>query len=68
MKKVIYDLKNDQNVKYDWAKGTLTYNEKIIYNFKNVKFYDEEGKKTQKSREEDKRRQPYDDTGFRHRF
>ena len=45
MKKVIYDLKNDQNVKYDWAKGTLTYNEKIIYNFKNVKFYDEEGKK-----------------------
>ena len=45
MKKVIYDLKNDQNVKYDWAEGTLTYNEKIIYNFKNVKFYDEEGKK-----------------------
>ena len=45
MKKVIYDLKNDQNVEYDWAKGTLTYNEKIIYNFKEVEFYDEEGKK-----------------------
>lgn len=45
IKKVIDDLKNDQNVKYDWAKGTLTYNEKIIYNFKEVKFYDEQGQR-----------------------
>ena len=43
MKKVIDDLKNDQNVKYYWVRGNLIYNKKIIYNFKNVKFYDEKG-------------------------
>ncbi len=43
MKKVIDDLKNDQNVEYDWVNGKLTYNKKIIYDFKEVEFYNEKG-------------------------